>query len=72
VLARLGGEDKPEGIAEGVKHRADMLREALRLKRSAMPPAVTYRRVLGTAVNVEEFEQAVGAFFRLCAEDEEA
>ena len=41
VLAKLGGEDEPEGMAEWVKHRAAQLRAGLGLKRESMPHAVT-------------------------------
>src|SRR5260221_14661533 len=44
VLAKLGGEDTPEGMAEWGKLRAEALRTALGLRRQRMPHAVTYRR----------------------------
>jgi predicted transposase YbfD/YdcC len=66
VLAKLGGEDTPEGIAEWVKHRANDLQTSLGLKREQMPHAVTYRRILGLAIDIQEFEQVVGTFFRKC------
>jgi predicted transposase YbfD/YdcC len=64
VLAKFGGEDEPEGIAEWVKLRGGALREALGIKRMAMPHAVTYRRVLGEAVDIAEFEQVMSTFFQ--------
>jgi len=64
VLAKLAGEDEPEGMAEWVKLRRDVLREALGIKRAAMPHAVTYRRVLGEAVDIAEFEQVMNAFWK--------
>ena len=66
VLAKLGGEDEPEGMAEWVKHRAKELRESLGMQRASMPHAVTYRRILGQAIDVQEFEQRLGAFFTGC------
>jgi predicted transposase YbfD/YdcC len=66
VLAKLGGEDTPEGMAEWVKLRAVQLRASLGLKRAGMPHAVTYRRVLGQAIDIQELEQIVGAFFARC------
>lgn len=71
VLAKFAGEDEPEGMAEWVKLRGGELREALRLKRTAMPHAVTYRRVLGEAVDVVEFEQVMSAFFQRLGGDSE-
>lgn len=66
VLAKLGGEDEPEGMAEWVKHRAQDLRESLGMKRSSMPHAVTYRRIFGQAIDIVEFEQVLGTFFKGC------
>src|SRR5260221_10701429 len=66
VLAKLGGEDEPEGMAEWVKLRAEQLRASLGIRRESMPHAVTYRRVLGQAIDVDEFEQVVGEFFKRC------
>ena len=37
VLAKLCGEDNPSGIAEGAKHRTEVLCEALQLERKTMP-----------------------------------
>jgi DDE_Tnp_1-associated len=39
VLAKLGGEDRPEGMAEWVKQRTEELRGSLRLKQARMPHA---------------------------------
>ena len=60
VLAKLGGEDEPEGMADWVRHRGQELRESLGMRRPDMPHAVTYRRILGHAIDVEELEQVVG------------
>jgi len=67
VLAKLAGQDEPEGMAEWVKLRGETLRAGLGFSRATLPHAVTYRRVLGTAVKREELEQALGAFFKGCA-----
>jgi hypothetical protein len=66
VLAKLAGEDEPQGMAEWVKHRAQALRESLGIQRASRPHAVTYRRIVGQAIDVQEFEQGVGAFFKKC------
>lgn len=66
VLAKLGGEDEPEGMADWVKHRGQALRESLGMKRENMPHAVTYRRILGQAIDVAELEQVLGSFFKGC------
>jgi predicted transposase YbfD/YdcC len=66
VLAKLGGEDTPTGMAEWVSHLAEDLRASLGLKRERMPHAVTYRRILGQDVDINELEQVVGHFFQAC------
>lgn len=66
VLAKLGGEDEPEGMAEWVKHRTKELRAGLGMQRASMPHAVTYRRILGQAIDAQEFEQVLGTFFKSC------
>jgi hypothetical protein len=50
VLAKLAGQDEPEGMADWVKLRGETLRDRLGLSRETMPHAVTYRRVLGEAM----------------------
>ncbi len=50
VLAKLAGQDKPDGIAEWVQLRAAFFGEVFRLKRPLTPHAMTYRRVLANAV----------------------
>ncbi len=67
VLAKLGGEDTPEGMAAWVKYRWLELRRGLGLKRDSMPHASTYRRILGLAIDIEEFETVLGTFFKTCA-----
>jgi len=71
VLAKLGGEDKPEGMAEWVRLRAEQLRASLGLERATLPSAATYRRVLGDAIDIVELEQVVGAFFARCQRPDE-
>lgn len=64
LLAKLGGEDGPKGMAEWLKHRMDFLVSHLKLRRASVPHPVTLSRVLGLAVDVEQFENLIGAFFR--------
>ena len=64
VLAKLGGEDQPSGIAEWVAHRRAALGQALGLALPRTPHHTTYRRVLERAVDPRELDAAVGAFFR--------
>ncbi len=71
VLAKLGGEDQPEGMAEWVQLRAESLRANLGLKRNRLPHSATYRRVLGKAIDIAELEQVIGAFFAQCPGSDE-
>jgi predicted transposase YbfD/YdcC len=71
VLAKLGGEDTPEGMAEWVKHRARELQASVGLKGARTPHAVTFRRILGGAIDIQEFERVVGTFFKKCQVDNE-
>jgi DDE_Tnp_1-associated len=64
VLAKLGGEDTPEGMAAWVKYRWGELRRGLGLARDSMPHASTYRRILGLAIDICEFEGLLRAFFK--------
>jgi predicted transposase YbfD/YdcC len=63
TLAKLGGEDGPTGMAEWLAHRAESLGAALGLEWETMPHRVTISRILGQAVEVEEFEQVLQRYF---------
>lgn len=63
ILAKLGGEDEPRGIADWLKHRAKMLVKALKLPRSSMPHEVTISRILGGAIEPEELEEVLQRYF---------
>jgi len=64
VLAKLGGEDKPSGIAEWIEHRKAQLIEMGVLPRERAPSHMTYRRVLQEVIDPQEFEQAMSQFHR--------
>src|SRR5215212_6700723 len=64
VLAKLGGEDRPSGIADWVMHRRRALHAALGRALPRTPHHNTYRRVLAEAVDPDALDAAVGAFFR--------
>lgn len=57
TLAKICGEDNPSGIAEWGRHRMEMLCEALKLERKAMPHHSTYRRISAEVICAEELEQ---------------
>ncbi|MFN0144426.1 MAG: ISAs1 family transposase [Mycobacterium sp.] len=64
VLAKLGGEDRPSGIADWVAHRRQALQTALGIHWPRMPHHNTYRRVLAEAVDPNALDAAVGAVLR--------
>lgn len=63
TLAKLGGEDGPQGMAEWLQHRLEQLVLALKLPRASMPHAVTISRILGHAVDEVQLEQMLAAYF---------
>lgn len=64
MLAKLGGEDKPSGIADWVKHRLEQLFEMKVLAKKKAPSHMTYRRVLQETIQPEEFEHLISEFQR--------
>lgn len=63
LLAKLGGQDHPTGMAEWVKHREAGLVELLKLPRKRVPHHCTFRRMLET-YEPEWFEQVMGEYQR--------
>ncbi|MCB0190691.1 MAG: ISAs1 family transposase [Anaerolineae bacterium] len=63
ILAKLGGEDKPRGIADWLSHRAEQLVKALKLPRESMPHQVTIGRILAGAIEPEELERLLQHYF---------
>lgn len=64
MLAKLGGEDGPRGIAEWLGNRIEFLKEHMKWTRERAPHPVTISRILGKAINVEEFERLASAYFQ--------
>jgi predicted transposase YbfD/YdcC len=64
VLAKLCGQDRPSGIAEWAQNRAEMLVEALSLKREKMPHHSTYRRILEDVIDISELESMISQFLK--------
>jgi predicted transposase YbfD/YdcC len=62
ILAKLAGEDDPEGIAHWIALRKDLLIEALKLKRKTTPHPTTFSRILGWAVSVEQLQESFTQF----------
>lgn len=63
ILAKLGGEDGPKGMADWLGNRIEFLVEHMKLSRPTVPHPVTISRILGKAVDVDQFEQVVHEFF---------
>ena len=62
ILAKLGGEDTPTGIAEWVANRVDQLVEMRILSKAKAPCHMTFRRVLQHIVKPEELERLIREF----------
>lgn len=62
ILAKLAGEDDPEGIAHWNSLRKHLLIDALKLTRKTTPHPTTFSRILGRAVDVSQLQQAVTRF----------
>lgn len=60
-LAKLGGEDERAGMAEWVKWR-----DLPGMRRPTLAHAVTYRRGLGQAIDIQEVAQVLGEFLGRC------
>ena len=63
LLAKLAGQDHLRGIAQWVRQHALALATFLALARVQAPHATTFSRVLGQAVQPEEFQAAARQFF---------
>lgn len=62
LLAKLGGEDKPSGMAEWVAHRIEPLYQMKILAKKRAPSHMTYRRALQQVIRPEEMEQVLSEF----------
>jgi len=62
LMAKLGGEDTPTGIADWVSNRVDQLVEMKILPKAKAPCHMTYRRVLQSIVTPEELERLISQF----------
>ena len=57
ALAKLGGQDKPSGMAEWIAHRKELWVEYRITNKNKTPSHMTYRRILQQIISVEEFEK---------------
>ena len=64
MLAKLGGEDGPKGMADWLRNRLEFLVEHLKLPRRSIPHPVTISRILGNAIDPEQFEEVIGEFLQ--------
>ena len=63
ILAKLSGENFVRGIADWVKLRKEQLAEGLGLAKVQAPHATTYTRILGHAIDPDEFQRVVRDYF---------
>jgi predicted transposase YbfD/YdcC len=64
VLAKLSGHSRLEALADWARIRAAELAVLFGLKRPTMPHQSTWSRVFGDAVDVDQLEQVICAFFQ--------
>lgn len=64
LLAKLGGEDKPSGMAEWIEHRKELWVQYEVLAQPKTASHMTYRRILENVICPEEFEKLVQAYHR--------
>lgn len=62
LLAKLAGQDNPTEIADWVRHRGGLFVDLFQLKRTAMPHAATYRRLLTQPTLLSALEREFTAF----------
>jgi len=62
MLAKLGGEDKPSGMADWVSNRLEQLFEMRVLVKKKAPSHMTYRRVLQDTIEPEDFERLISEY----------
>ena len=64
LLAKLGGEDKPSGMAEWICNRKELWVRYEILAKPKSASHMTYRRVLKETISPEAFEKLVQAYHR--------
>ena len=69
LLAKMGGEDNPTGMADWIAERKEELIELLKLPRKRVPHHTTYRRILQQVIEPEHFEEIMGEYQRSRAKD---
>lgn len=69
ILAKLCGQDKAYGIADWAQQRSAFLGEALRLAHKRLPHHITYRRILETCLDQDEFERLMSEFLSQPSQD---
>lgn len=62
MIAKLGGEDKPSGVADWIGNRIEQLCEMKILPKKKAPSHMTYRRVLSGIVEPDEFERLIQGY----------
>jgi predicted transposase YbfD/YdcC len=71
LLAKMGGEDNPTGMADWIAEREEDLIELLKLPRKRVPHHTTYRRVLQQVIEPAHFEEVMAKYQQNRAEGKE-
>jgi len=64
LLAKLGGEDKPSGIAEWISHRREIWVACQIMDEPRTASHMTYRRILQDTLSAEAFDEILQAYHR--------
>lgn len=64
LLAKLGGEDRPSGMAEWISHRKETWVASQIIDKPKTASHMTYRRVLQEIISTEDFEKILQEYHR--------
>jgi len=64
LLAKLGGEDTPSGMAEWIAHRKEIWVGCQLIKKLQTASHMTYRRILQETISAEDFEKILQQYHR--------
>lgn len=64
LLAKLGGEDTPSGMAEWISHRKEIWVGCQIIDKPKTASHMTYRRILQETISAEDFEKILQAYHR--------
>jgi len=71
MLAKLGGEDRPSGIAEWIANRKEVWVEHKIIGEAKTASHMTYRRILQTIIDAEKFEELMKKYHQTRLKEEQ-